>query len=81
MNEADVERLARRVCEILGTTEAGTVVTVRPGGSLAIEPPGTERSVWARREPVVAVFTATRLPPSQMEVRQRIQHGLLKLAR
>jgi hypothetical protein len=81
MNQADVERLARRVGDILGSAEAGTVVTVNPRGAVFTEPPGTERSAWERRKPAIAVFVATRLPPSQLKVRQRIQQGLRKLAR
>jgi len=77
--DLDLDAIADEVLLRLQDEPIGTVITVRPGGELLIEEPGGPPLSGSDRRGEIAVFVATTLPPSRVDVIARIRAGIARL--
>lgn len=74
----DLDAIGDEVLRRLKDEPIGTVITVRPGGELLIEAPGAPPLSGSDRRGEIAVFVATTMPPSRVDVLARIRAGLAR---
>jgi hypothetical protein len=72
--------VVRLVRDLLTHEPSGTMILVDRDGRVRTEPLHAQRAVpWPRERPI-ATFVTTASPPSETEIRARLELGLRKLA-